>query len=48
MIGVIWKHTLKYFSAGMFASIISFLMIKYYTAVFSPKEYGILSMYLVD
>ncbi len=43
----ILKHTPKYLTASVFASGVTLLMTKYYTAVFSPAQFGILAMYLV-
>lgn len=47
MFKVILKHAPKYFTGSVIASGISLFMTKYYTWVFSPKEFGILSLYLV-
>jgi len=43
----ILKHGSKYFSASMIMGGTTLLMTKYYTAVFTPAEYGILALYLV-
>ena len=47
MYKVILKHASKYASASFIAGGVSLLMTKYYTLIFSPSEYGILSLYLV-
>jgi len=47
MFSIILKHAPKYLSGSLIASITTLLMTKYYTAVFSPAEYGILALYLV-
>ncbi len=47
MIKVILKHGSKYFTGSMIAAVTSLLMTKYYTAVFSPAQFGILALYLV-
>lgn len=40
------KHSPKYFGASLISALAGVLMTKYYTAVFSPVEFGILSLYL--
>ena len=47
MYKVVLKHAPKYIGASGFAALISLFMTKYYTAVFTPTEFGILSLYLV-
>jgi len=47
MFKVILKHAPKYIGASSFATIVTVLMTKYYTFVFSPAEFGILSLYLI-
>jgi O-antigen/teichoic acid export membrane protein len=47
MFDVVLKHAPKYLGASSIASIASLVMIKYYTAIFSPAEFGVLSLYLV-
>lgn len=44
---IIFAHGSRYLTASVFASFCSLLMTKYYTQVFSPTEFGILSMYLI-
>ncbi len=46
-IQTIIKHAGKYLSGSLIASLTGLLMTKYYTAVFSPAEFGILALYLV-
>ncbi len=45
-INAIIKHSLKYFSATIISAIVGMMMNKYYTFVFSPAKFGILSLYL--
>jgi O-antigen/teichoic acid export membrane protein len=47
MIKSILKHSSKYFSTSIFTAGLSFLMLKYYTAVLTPEEFGIFSMYFI-
>jgi len=47
MIKSILKHSSRYFSTSIFTAGLSFLMLKYYTAVLTPKEFGIYSMYFI-
>jgi len=47
MFKIILKHAPKYVGASSFATIVSLLMTKYYTAVFTPAQFGILALYLV-
>jgi len=47
MFKVILEHAPKYIGASSFATIVTVLMTKYYTFVFSPAEFGILSLYLI-
>ena len=44
MFNIILKHTPKYLTASVIASGVTLLMTKYYTAVFSPAQFGILAM----
>jgi len=44
---VILTHAPKYITGGAVSALLGLLMTKYYTAVFTPAEYGILAMYLV-
>jgi O-antigen/teichoic acid export membrane protein len=41
------KHSPKYFGASIFNSILSLIMTKYYTKVFTPADYGVLALYLL-
>lgn len=43
----IFRHSPKYFSASFISALVGMLMTKYYTFVFSPIEFGILSLYLM-
>jgi O-antigen/teichoic acid export membrane protein len=43
----ILSHAPKYFTGSVITAFVGLLMIKYYTAVFSPEEFGILALYLV-
>ncbi len=43
----ILRHAPKYIGASGFSALATLLMTKYYTAVFTPAEYGILAIYLV-
>ncbi len=43
----ILKHGSKYFGASMIMGGTTLLMTKYYTAVFTPAQFGILALYLV-
>lgn len=47
MFSIILKHAPKYLSASIIASGTTLLMTKYYTAVFTPSQFGILALYLV-
>ena len=47
MFKIILQHAPKYLGATGFASVLTLLMTKYYTAVFTPAEYGVLALYLV-
>jgi len=47
MYKIILKHAPKYIGATTFASVASLFMTKYYTAVFTPAQYGVLALYLV-
>jgi O-antigen/teichoic acid export membrane protein len=47
MFSIILKHAPKYFSASIISAGVGMLMTKYYTHVFTPSQYGILSLYLV-
>ena len=47
MLKIIVKHAPKYLTGTIIASMITLLMTKYYTAVFTPEQYGILALYLV-
>ena len=47
IIQTIKKHSLKYFTGSVIASGVSLIMIKYYTWVFTPSDFGILALYLV-
>ena len=44
---IIIKHAGKYLTGSTVAAIITLFMTKYYTAVFTPAEFGILALYLV-
>jgi len=41
------KHASKYLAGSIIGSVTSLFMTKYYTAVFSPAQFGILALYLV-
>jgi len=41
------KHSGKYLTGGIISSGAALLMTKYYTAVFTPSEFGIMALYLV-
>jgi len=41
------RHSTKYFSASIISVGAGLLMMKYYTSVFSPAEFGILSLYTI-
>jgi O-antigen/teichoic acid export membrane protein len=41
----VFEHAPRYIVSSFATSGIAFLMLKYYTTVFSPEEYGILSIY---
>lgn len=43
----ILKHSPKYLSGSVINAVVSMLMMKYYTAAFSPAEFGVLSLYVV-
>ena len=47
MFDIILKHAPKYLTGSVIAAGTTLLMTKYYTAVFSPKQFGILALYLV-
>lgn len=47
MYKIIIKHAPKYFTGTVLGSGAMLLMTKYYTAVFTPAQYGILALYLV-
>lgn len=47
MFDVIKKHAPKYLTASSIATLVTLLMTKYYTFIFSPSEFGILALYLV-
>lgn len=47
MFSIILKHAPKYLTASVIASGTTLLMTKYYTAVFSPAQFGILALYLI-
>jgi len=47
MIKSILKHSVRYFSTSIFTAGLSFAMLKYYTAVLTPKEFGVYSMYFI-
>ena len=47
MFDIILKHAPKYLTGSIIASITTLLMTKYYTTVFTPAQFGILSLYLV-
>lgn len=40
-------HAIKYFIGSLFVSALSFLMLKYYTSVFLPAQFGILALYMI-
>ena len=41
------KHGSRYLSGSLIVGVVALLMTKYYTTVFSPTQFGILSLYLV-
>lgn len=47
MFSIILKHVPKYLTGGIISSGTALLMIKYYTFVFTPSEFGILALYLI-
>jgi O-antigen/teichoic acid export membrane protein len=47
VINLIIKHIPGYLGASSIAGIASLVMLKYYTAIFSPEEFGVLALYLV-
>jgi len=47
MFKVIIKHAPKYIGASSFATVAALIMTKYYTAVFTPAQFGILALYLI-
>lgn len=47
MFDVVLKHAPKYLGASAISNGIALVMIKYYTGIFSPAEFGILALYLV-
>lgn len=46
-IKLVLNHTPKYLSASAFSAIVGMLMTKYYTQVFEPAEFGVLSLYIL-
>ncbi len=47
MYKTVLSHAPKYFTGSAVSGIIGLLMVKYYTAVFTPQQFGILALYLV-
>ena len=47
MLNVILSHATKYLTGSAIASIVTLGMTKYYTFVFSPADFGVLSLYVV-
>ena len=47
MYKIILKHAPKYVTGSVIATATTLFMTKYYTAIFSPAEYGILALYLI-
>lgn len=47
MFNVILSHAVKYLTGSAIASIVTLCMTKYYTFVFSPTDFGVLSLYIV-
>jgi O-antigen/teichoic acid export membrane protein len=47
LLQTIKKHSGKYLTGGIISSGTALLMMKYYTAVFSPADFGIMALYLV-
>jgi len=47
MFDIILKHGSKYLTGSVIATGSALVMTKYYTAVFSPSQFGILAMYLI-
>ena len=47
MFSIILKHAPKYLTGSVIAAGTALVMTKYYTAVFSPAQFGILAMYLI-
>ena len=47
MFDIILKHAPKYLTGSVIAAGTTLVMTKYYTAVFSPTQYGVLALYLV-
>jgi O-antigen/teichoic acid export membrane protein len=43
----IFSHAPKYLTGSVITAFVGLLMTKYYTAVFSPSQFGILALYLV-
>jgi O-antigen/teichoic acid export membrane protein len=41
------KHAVRYFIGSAYASALSFIMLKYYTSVFSPTQFGVLALYMI-
>jgi len=41
------KHSGKYLAGSLFSAVVTLLMMKYYTFVFTPSEFGILALYLI-
>jgi O-antigen/teichoic acid export membrane protein len=41
------KHSGKYLAGSLFSAVVTLLMMKYYTSVFSPSEFGVLALYLI-
>ena len=44
---VVLSHAPKYLTGSVIAAVATLLMTKYYTAVFTPAEFGILALYLL-
>jgi O-antigen/teichoic acid export membrane protein len=47
MFSIILKHAPKYLTGSVITTGTALLMTKYYTAIFSPAQFGILAMYLI-
>lgn len=41
------EHAGKYLTGSIFTAVVSLLMMKYYTNVFSPSQFGILALYMI-